>query len=114
MAHMRKVWRWVLRSETTLGLVLLIVALAGAGLIINLMSSAEDRCGGHSTAAICDDSIKDLVVPVSVFGTLIFCAVAIIGVKWSSLAWMRRWALIGLAGELACLAAGAVLASTAP
>lgn len=111
---MRKVWRWFWRSETTLGLVLLVVALAGVGSVINWMSSADDRCSAGSTAAICDQSLKDLVVPVSVFGTLLFCAVAVIGVTWSSHAWMRRWTLIGLAGELACLATGAVLASTAP
>ena len=78
------------------------------------MSSADDGCGTQGTAAICNDSLKDFVVPISVFGTLIFCAVSVIGVKWSSAAWMRRWTLIGLVGELACLAAGAALASTAP
>ena len=109
---MRKIWRWVWRSETTLGLVLLVVALAGAGVVINWMSAADDGCTAGATAAICDESLKDLVVPVSVFGTLAFCAVSVIGVKWSSLAWMRRWTLIGLAGELVCLATGAVLAAT--
>lgn len=111
---MRNVWRWIWRSETTLGLVLLVVALAGAGAVVNWMSAADDGCTTRATAAICDDSLKDLVVPVSVFGTLIFCAVALIGVKWSSVTWMRRWTLIGLLGELACLAAGAALAATAP
>jgi hypothetical protein len=111
---MRKVWRWVWGSETTLGLVLLVVALAGAGVVINWMSAADDGCTAGATAAVCDDTLKGFVVPVSVFGTLAFCAVAVIGVKWSSSAWMRRWALIGLLGELACLAAGAALASTAP
>jgi hypothetical protein len=111
---MGKIWRWLWRSETTLGLVLLVVALAGAGVVINWMSAAADRCTAGATAAICDDSLKDLVVPVSVFGTLIFCAVSVIGLKWSSHAWMRRWTLIGLLGEIACLAAGAALASTAP
>jgi ABC-type transport system involved in cytochrome c biogenesis permease subunit len=111
---MRKVWRWVWRSETTLGLVLLVVALAGAGIVINWMSAAGDRCTAGADAAICDESVKDLVAPVSVFGTLAFCAVSVLGVKWSSQAWMRRWTLIGLLGELACLAAGAALASTAP
>lgn len=112
MADMGKAWRWVMRSETTLGLFLLVVALAGAGLVINWMSSAEHGCAPHDTAAICDDGVKDVIVPISVFGTLAFCAVSVIGVKWSSLAWMRRWTLIGLAGELVCLAAGAVLAAT--
>ena len=111
---MRKIWRWIWQSETTLGLVLLVVALAGAGLVINAMSAAEDRCTTGSTAAICGGSPKDVVVPVSVFGTLAFCAVSVIGVKWSSRAWMRRWTLIGLIGELTCLAAGAALASTTP
>lgn len=114
MARMGKVWRWVLRSETTLGLVLLVVALAGAGVVINWMSSADDGCGTHGTAAICDNSLTDFVVPISVFGTLIFCAVSILGVKWSSAVWMRRWTLIGLIGELVCLGAGAALAATAP
>lgn len=111
---MGKIWRWLWRSETTLGLVLLVVALAGAGVVINWMSAADDRCTAGAAAAICDDALKDLVVPVSVFGTLVFCAVSVIGVKWSSQAWMRRWTLIGLLGELACLAVGAALASTAP
>ena len=114
MAHMRKVWRWVLRSETTLGLFLLVIALAGAGIVINWMSSAEHGCTPRDTAAICDDALKNFVVPVSVFGTLIFCIVSVIGVKWSSATWMRRWTVIGLLGELACLAAGAALAATAP
>jgi ABC-type transport system involved in cytochrome c biogenesis permease subunit len=114
MPDMRKFWRWVSGSETTLGLVLLVVALAGAGAVVNWMSSAEHGCAPKDTAAICDDSLKNLVVPVSVFGTLIFCAVSVIGVKWSGTAWMRRWTLIGLAGELVCLAAGAALAATAP
>jgi ABC-type transport system involved in cytochrome c biogenesis permease subunit len=114
ITRMRKVWRWVGRSETTLGLVLLVVALAGAGVVVNWMSAADDGCTARATAAICDDSLKDVVVPVSVFGTIIFCAVSVIGVKWSSLVWMRRWTLIGLLGELACLAAGAALAATGP
>jgi ABC-type transport system involved in cytochrome c biogenesis permease subunit len=112
MAHMRKAWRWVLRSETTLGLLLLVVALAGAGIVVNWMSSAEHGCTARDTAAICDDSLKEVLVPISVFGTLIFCAVSIIGIKWSAQTWMRRWTLIGLVGELACLAAGAALAAT--
>jgi hypothetical protein len=111
---MRKVWRWIWRSETTLGLVLLVVALAGAGVVVDWMSAADDGCSAGATAAICDGSVKDLIVPVSVFGTLIFCAVSLIGVKWSSPIWMRRWTVIGLLGELACLAAGAALAATAP
>lgn len=111
---MRKVWRWFWQSETALGLVLLVVALAGAGIVVNRMSSADDGCRPGSTAAICGGSLHDVVVPVSVFGTIAFCAVSVIGVKWSSTAWMRRWTLIGLCGELACLAAGAALAATAP
>jgi ABC-type transport system involved in cytochrome c biogenesis permease subunit len=103
-----------MRSETTLGLFLLIVALAGAGVVINWMSSAEHGCTPRDTAAICDGALKDVIVPICVFGTLAFCAVSVIGVKWSSYAWMRRWALIGLAGELVCLATGAALATTAP
>ena len=117
MADMRKAWRaanWVLRSETTLGLLLLVVALAGAGIVVNGMSSAEHACTARDTAGICDDSLKEIVYPISVFGTLIFCAVSLLGVKWASAVWMRRWALIGLAGELVCLAAGLALASTAP
>jgi ABC-type transport system involved in cytochrome c biogenesis permease subunit len=114
MASMRKIWQWTWRSETTLGLFLLVIALAGAGVVVNWMSSAEHGCTALDTAAICDDTLKEFVVPISVFGTLIFCAVSILGIKWSSLAWMRRWALIGLAGELVCLAAGAALAATAP
>jgi ABC-type transport system involved in cytochrome c biogenesis permease subunit len=51
------------------------------------------------------------VYPIAVFGTLIFCAVSLIGIKWSAPTWMRRWTLIGLVGELACLAAGAALAA---
>jgi ABC-type transport system involved in cytochrome c biogenesis permease subunit len=111
MAHMRKAWGWVLRSETTLGLLLLVIALAGAGVVVNWMSSAEHGCTARDTAGICNDALKDVVFPISVFGTLIFCAVSIIGITWSAPAWMRRWTLIGLAGELACLAAGATLAA---
>jgi ABC-type transport system involved in cytochrome c biogenesis permease subunit len=111
---MRKAWGWVLRSETTLGLLLLVVALAGAGVVVNWMSSAGHGCTARDTAGICDEGLKGVVFPISVFGTLIFCAVSLIGVKWSAPAWMRRWALIGLAGELLCLAAGAALASSAP
>jgi ABC-type transport system involved in cytochrome c biogenesis permease subunit len=114
---MRKAWRavnWVLRSETTLGLLLLVIALAGAGVVVNWMSSAEHACTARDTAGICDDALKEVVFPIAVFGTLIFCAVSLIGIKWASAVWMRRWALIGLAGELVCLAAGAALASTAP
>ena len=114
MAHMRKAWRavnWVLRSETTLGLLLLVIALAGAGVVVNWMSSAEHACTARDTAGICDDSLKEVVYPISVFGTLIFCAVSLIGIKWSAPTWMRRWTLIGLVGELACLAAGAALAA---
>jgi len=114
MAHMRKVWRWVIRSETTLGLFLLVIALAGAGIVVNWMGSAEHGCTPRDTAAICDDTLKDVIASISVFGTLIFCAVSLIGVKWSSPTWMRRWTLIGLLGELTCLAAGAALAATAP
>lgn len=114
MATMRKLWRWTSREETTLGLVLLVVALAGVGIVVTWMSSAEHGCAPTDTAAICDDSLKNLVAPVSVFGTLICCAVSVIGVAWSGTAWTRRWTLIGLAGELACLAAGAALAVTAP
>jgi hypothetical protein len=114
---MRKVWQFcrrLSRSETILGLLLLVVALAGAGLVIDWMSSAEHGCTARDTATICDDVLKDVIAAISVFGTLIFCAVSVIGVKWSSLAWMRRWTLIGLAGELVCLAVGAALATTAP
>jgi ABC-type transport system involved in cytochrome c biogenesis permease subunit len=114
MTDMRKVWRWVAQSETTLGLLLLVIALAGAGIVVNWMSSAAHGCTPRDTAAVCDDALKDVIVPISVFGTLIFCAVSLIGVKWSSGTWMRRWTLIGLLGELACLAAGAALAATAP
>jgi ABC-type transport system involved in cytochrome c biogenesis permease subunit len=114
MASMRKVWRWGWRSETALGLFLLVIALAGAGVVVNWMSSAEHGCTARDTAAICDDALKEFVVPVSVFGTLIFCAVSILGITWSSPAWTRRWTLIGLAGEVVCLAAGAALAATAP
>jgi hypothetical protein len=108
---MRNVGR---RSETALGLVLLVVALAGAGAVVNWMDSAERGCTPATHAAICDDGLKSLVLPVSVFGTLICCAVALLGITWSAPAWTRRWAIIGLAGELACLAAGAALAATAP
>ncbi|MDN3358339.1 hypothetical protein [Actinomadura sp. DC4] len=111
---MRKVWRWVVRSETTLGLILLMFALAGAGVVIHWMSSAEQGCAPGDPAAICDDALKDVIVPITVFGTLLFCAVSVLGVKWSSATWMRRWALIGLAGELACLGVGAALAATSP
>ncbi|HZE31443.1 MAG TPA: hypothetical protein VE198_08410 [Actinoallomurus sp.] len=104
----------MLRSETTLGLLLLVIALAGAGVVVNWMSSAEHGCTVRDTAGICSDALKEVVFPISVFGTLIFCAVSIIGIKWSAPTWMRRWTLIGLAGELACLAAGAALAATAP
>lgn len=114
---MRKVWRsasrWVVQSETTLGLVLLVIALAGAGIVVNWLGLAEHGCTPRDTAAICDDALKSFVFPVSVFGTLIFCAVSVIGVKWSSATWMRRWTLIGLLGELACLATGAALAVSA-
>jgi ABC-type transport system involved in cytochrome c biogenesis permease subunit len=114
MAYMLKVWRWVLRSETTLGLFLLVVALAGEGVVINWMSSADDGCGTRGTTGICDSSLTDLVTLVTVGGTLLFCAVSVIGIKWSSASWMRRWTVIGLAGELVCLAAGAALAATGP
>ena len=112
---MRKTWRAVnrvLRSETILGLLLLVIALAGAGVVVNGMSSAEHGCTARDTAGICDDALREVVFPISVFGTLIFCAVSIIGITWSAPAWMRRWTLIGLAGELVCLAAGLALAST--
>jgi len=111
---MLKVWRWVLRSETTLGMFLLVVALAGEGVVINWMSSADNGCRTQDTTGICDGSLTDLVMPVTVFGTLLFCAVSVIGIKWSSAPWMRRWTVIGLAGELVCLAAGAALAATGP
>jgi hypothetical protein len=80
--------------------------------VIDWMSAAEHGCAPHDTAAVCDDGVKNVVTPICVFGTLAFCAVSVIGVKWSSYAWMRRWTLIGLAGELVCLATGAVLAAT--
>ena len=100
-----------MRSETTQGLLLLVIALAGAGVVVNWMSSAEHACTARDTAGICDATLKEVVYPISVFGTLIFCAVSIIGIKWSAPTWMRRWTLIGLAGELVCLAAGAALAA---
>jgi ABC-type transport system involved in cytochrome c biogenesis permease subunit len=112
---MGKAWRavnWLSRSETTLGFLLLVIALAGAETVVTWMSSAAHGCTARDTAAICDDTLKDIVFPVSVFGTLAFCGVSLIGIKWSALTWMRRWALIGLAGELACLVAGAALAAT--
>ncbi len=111
---MQKVWRWVSRSETTLGLVLLVIALAGAGVVVNWMTSAVRGCTPRDQAAICDEALKHLVLQVSVFGTLAFCAVSIVGITWAAERWMRRWTLIGIAGELACLAAGAALAATAP
>ena len=101
-------------SETTLGLLLLVVALTGAGVVVNWMSPAGHACAVRDTAEICHDTLKERVFPISIFGTLIFCGVSLMGVKWSSAVWMRRWALIGLTGELVCLAAGAALAATAP
>jgi hypothetical protein len=98
MANMRKAWRWAANSETTLGLLLLIVALAGAGVLVD----GKHACG----SARCHG--ERLIVTISVCGTLILCAVSVLGVAWSSAPGTRRWALIGLAGELACLGAGAL------
>jgi hypothetical protein len=114
MADMRKAWWRIVGSEAALGMGLLVVALAGAGLVINWLSAAAHACAPGDTAAVCHEGLKSVVVPICVFGTLAFCAVALIGLTWSSRAWTRRWAVIGLAGELACLGIGAALAATAP